>query len=86
MGHLDHQAYAIAHLAGGILAGAMLQFFHDLQRPVYGIIGLYPLNADHRADTAGVMLKFGVVHEADLLLLRFKHPESPHKKDFLRRQ
>ena len=86
VGHLDHQAYAIAHFAGGILAGAVLQFFHDLQRPVYGVIGLYPLNTDHCTDTAGVMLKTGVVHGADILLLRFKHPESPHKKDFLRRQ
>ena len=78
MGHLDHQAYAIAHLAGGILAGAVLQFFHNLQRPVYGVIGLYPLNTDHRADAAGVMLKLGVVHGADILPPRFKHPESPH--------
>ena len=29
MGNLEHQAYAVAGFAGGIPAGAMLQFFYD---------------------------------------------------------
>ena len=40
VGHLEHDAHAVAGLAGGVLAGAVLQLFHDLQGVIHGFVGL----------------------------------------------
>ncbi len=61
VGHLEQQAHAVAGLSGGVLSGAVLQLFHDLQRVVHRLMGLSALDVHDRADAAGVVLKTGAV-------------------------
>ena len=61
VGNLNHQAHAVSGFAGGVLAGAVLQLFHDFQGVIHRLIGFDSADADHGADTAGVVLKFQTV-------------------------
>ena len=58
---LQQNADAVAGLPRRVLAGAVLQLFHDLQRVVHGGVGLAPLDVHHAANAAGVVLKVRVV-------------------------
>ena len=77
VGHLEHDAHAVAGLAGGVLAGAVLQLFHDFQRVVHSFVCLDALQADHGADAAGVVLQLGVIEHV-VSLVRFQHWNSSH--------
>ena len=70
VGDLDHQSHTITGLSGGILTGAVLQLFHDLQGVVHRLVGLDAPQAHHGADAAGVVLQAGIIQ---LFLLRFQH-------------
>ena len=58
MGHLYHYAHTVAHFAGGILTGPVLQPLHNGQGIVHNAMAGNTVNADHGTDTAGIMLKF----------------------------
>ena len=57
VGDLHHQADAVAGLAAGVLAGAVLQLFDDLECVVHRAAALLAADADDGADAAGVVLK-----------------------------
>ena len=57
VGNLEHNADAVAYLPGGVLAGAVLQLFHDFQGVVHHPAALDAPDVDHRADAAGVVFK-----------------------------
>ena len=57
VGNLQKDAHAVAGLSSGVLAGAVLQLFHDLQRVVHGLVGGDAVNGYHGADAAGVVLQ-----------------------------
>jgi hypothetical protein len=81
VGHLNHQAHAVAGFAGGVLSGPVLQLFHDLQCPVHGVVGLNALDAHHGADAAGVVFKIRPIQpplsRGRLLLCCFRHSFLP---------
>ena len=60
---------AVAGLALGVLARAVPQMLHDLQRVVNGFVALAPLDVHHSADAAVVMLKPGAVQPGGGLAL-----------------
>ena len=66
---LRQNADAVAGLALGVLARAVLQMLHDLQRVVNGFVALAPLDVHHSADAAVVMLKPGAVQPGGGLAL-----------------
>ena len=72
VGDLHHEAHAVAGLAGGVLAGPVLQLFHDLQRVVHHAVGAAALQVHHRADAAGVVLEARVV-QGIVLVFRSRH-------------
>ena len=59
MGNLKQDTHPIAGLTGGVLAGAVLQLFHDLQGVVHRLVGGMAVNSNHRADAAGVVFPLG---------------------------
>ena len=61
MGNLQQDAHAVAGLSGGVLAGPVLQLFHDFQRVIHGAVVGLAVDADDGADAAGVMLQLGDV-------------------------
>ena len=64
---LGQDANTVAGFALGVLAGAMLQMLHDLQRILDGFMGLAALDVHHRADTAVVMFQARVIQAGRLL-------------------
>ena len=58
---LEHDADAVADLPGGVLPGPVLQLLHDGQGVVHHAVAGDPVDADHRTDAAGVVLKGRVV-------------------------
>lgn len=61
MGNLQQDAHAVTGLSSGVLAGAVLQLFHDLQRVVHRLVGGDAIDGYHGADAAGVVLQGQVV-------------------------
>ena len=61
MGDLQQDADTVAGLPGSVLAGPVLQLLHNLQRVVHRAVIGFAVDADHRADAAGVMLQLGYV-------------------------
>ena len=59
MGNLQQNPNAITGLARGVLAGPVLQLFHDLQGVVHGFVALPSVDSYHRANTAGVVFPYG---------------------------
>ena len=56
MADLQQHANAVADFAGGVLTGPMLQTLHNGQRVGYDLVAGNAVNADNRADAAGIML------------------------------
>ena len=67
---LQHDADAVAGLALGVLAGAVLKALHDGQRIADGLVALAALDVHHRADAAGIVLELGVIQAEWSFLLR----------------
>ena len=61
MADLQHDAHAVTGLALGILAGAVLQPFHDAQGIADRLVALAALDVHHRADAAGIVLELRVI-------------------------
>ena len=78
MRDLEHQAHAVAGLSSGVLAGAVLQLFHDFQGVVHGLIGFIALQVHHRADAAGIVLKPGGV-EGVVFLVSSRHRDHSNQ-------
>ena len=57
MGNLHQQAHAVAHLAGGVLARPVLQALHNGQGVVNDAMAGNAVDAHHRTDAAGIVLK-----------------------------
>ena len=66
---LQHDAHAVAGLALGVLAGAVLKALHDGQRIADGLVALAALDVHDRTDAAVVMLKLGAVQPGGGLAL-----------------
>jgi hypothetical protein len=56
VGHLYHDAHAVAGLARRVLAGPVLQLLHDLQGAVHRLTRLCAAEIHHRPYAAGVVL------------------------------
>ena len=78
MGDLEHDANAVAGLSGGVLAGAVLQLFHDFQSVVHGLVGFPALQVHHRTDAAGVVLKPGGV-KGIVFLVSSRHGDHSNR-------
>ena len=61
VGDLGEDAHPVAGLALGVLARPVLQLFHDLQGVVHRPAAGPALYVHHRADAAGIVLKFRAV-------------------------
>ena len=61
VGDLQQNADAVAGLPLGVLTGAVLQLFHDLQRIVHRLMGLCAVDVHHGADAAVIMFKGRIV-------------------------
>ena len=61
MADLQHDAHAVAGLALGILAGAVLQPFHDAQGIADRLVAPAALDVHHSADAAGIVLELRVI-------------------------
>ena len=81
VGNLHHQPDAVSGFAAGVLAGAMLQFLHDLQRVVHGPVTLLAADADDRADPAGIVLHGRTVQGIVLLRLPHRCPPSVRSRN-----
>ena len=75
LGHLDHQAHAVSGLAGGVLAGPVLQLLHDFQGAVHSGVGGRPLQIHHGADAAGIVFHPGIIDR--YLSLAWFHNRRP---------
>ena len=67
---LQHDAHAVAGLALGVLAGAVLKALHDGQRVADGLVALAALDVHDGTDAAGVVLEPGVIEAQRPFLLR----------------
>ena len=67
---LQHDAHAVAGLALGVLAGAVLKVLHDGQRVADGLVALAALDVHDGTDAAGVVLELGVIEAQRPFLLR----------------
>ena len=67
---LQHDAHAVAGLALGVLAGAVLKALHDGQRVADGLVALAALDVHDSTDAAGVVLELGVIEAQRPFLLR----------------
>ena len=76
MGDLEQDAHAVPGLPFRVLAGPVLQLFHNLQRVVHGPVARAALDVHHGADSAGVVLKGGMV-EPPLLVSLCLHMDFP---------
>ena len=61
VGHLGEDAHAVAGLALGVLARAVLQMFHDGQRVGHRLVALAAVNVHNGADAAVVVLELRAV-------------------------
>ena len=59
MGDLNQYAHAVAHLAGGVLSGPVLQPLHNGQSIIHNGVAGNAVDAHHGADAAGVVFKIG---------------------------
>ena len=57
MADLQQHTHAVAHLAGGVLSGPVLQPLHNGQGIGNNLVAGNAVNTDNRADAAGIMLK-----------------------------
>ena len=57
MGNLGEDPHAVAHLSGGVLAGAVLQLLNDVQGIVHHPVVLTPVDIDDSSDAAGIMFE-----------------------------
>ncbi len=64
MRHLKEDADAVTRAAVRILARAVLEFFHNLERAIHRLAALDAVDADDRTDAAGVVLKARIVQSA----------------------
>ena len=76
MWDLHHQSDAVAGLAAGVLARAVLQLLHDLQRVIHRAVILLPFYADHGTDTARVVFERRPIQRVSLINT-FRHNLSP---------
>ena len=60
MGDLREDSHAVAHLSGGVLAGAVFQLLHDVQSVIHHTSVLTPVNIHDTADAAGIMFHLRV--------------------------
>ena len=67
---MQHDAHAVAGLALGVLAGAVLKALHDGQRVADGLVALAALDVHDGTDAAGVVLEPGVIEAQRPFLLR----------------
>ena len=67
---LQHDADAVAGLALGVLASAVLKALHDGQCIADGLVALAALDVHHCADAAGIVLELGVIQAEWSFLLR----------------
>ena len=67
---LQHDAHAVAGLALGVLASAVLKALHDGQRVADGLVALAALDVHDGTDAAGVVLEPGVIEAQRPFLLR----------------
>ena len=58
---LEHDPHAVAGLALCILAGAVLQLFHDAERVADSLVAFAALDIHHSANATGIVLKLGIV-------------------------
>ena len=86
VGDLEEDAHAVAGLALGVFTSPMLQFLHDLQCVIHGLVRFTTLNIHHRANAAGIVLKGGVVQPLPLISLcsRLYHSYCPFPGGFRR--
>ena len=54
MGDLGQDPHAVAHLAGGVLAGTVIQLLHDVEGIIQHPVFSCPVYIDDRTDTAGI--------------------------------
>lgn len=76
---LQQNAHTVAGLALGILAGTVLQPFHNGQCIVHGLVAFAALDIHHSANAAGIVLKLWIVQTKGVFLLckvfhRLSHP------------
>ena len=76
---LQQNAHTVAGLALGILAGTVLQPFHNGQCIVHRLMALASLDIHHSANAAGIVLKLWIVQTKGVFLLckvfhRLSHP------------
>ena len=55
MAHLQQDAHAVSDASAGVLARAVLEFFHDGQCVGHRLIACLAVDICHGADTAGIM-------------------------------
>jgi hypothetical protein len=72
VGDLQHDADAVAGVAGGVFAGPVLELFHDFQRAVDRRMVGPAADIDDRADPAGIVLRL-----SDVVLVHVNSPNYP---------
>ena len=80
---LRQNADAVADLAGGILAGAVLELLHDVQCIIEDLIILVSVDVDDGTDAAGIVfLLQRFVHRLEIVFLLFElnvvHKQYPY--------
>lgn len=76
---LQQNAHAVTGLTFSILAGTVLQPFHNGQCIVHGLVAFAALDIHHSANAAGIVLKLWIVQTKGVFLLckvfhRLSHP------------
>ena len=76
VGDLRQDADAVAHLAGGVLAGPVFELLHDVQRVIQDLVVLSAIDIHNTSDAAGIMFLL-VPHSFSSFLTNYPRGRGP---------